>query len=374
MVFSAKYSCYGGAIAVALGILSHLVQVSAQPVKPYISKAPSYSDKTNLLYYIGPDGKAKGIRNAQDWAIRRSHILEHMQAVMGQFPDASRKVPLAPKLVEETETPTYIRQKWTIAVEKNDRLPVFALIPKNRTGKLPAVLCLHPTSKPLGKGIPTGFGDKPDRHYAVHLVNRGYVTLAPDYVNMGEYRVDPYQMGYESATMKGIWNHMRCVDFLETMPEVDAKRIGAIGHSLGGHNSIFLAVFDERIQCVVSSCGFCSFASYMKGDLTGWSHDGYMPRIRTEYQRRPDRMPFEFTEVIGALAPRSFLACAPIHDSNFDVQGVKDCIRAAEPVYRLLGMPEKIAAVYPDAGHDFPDEARKTAYEWFDRWLKPKNH
>ena len=126
--------------------------------------------------------------------------------------------------------------------------------------------------------------------------------------------------------MKGIWNHMRCVDYLQSRPEVDPDRIGVIGHSLGGHNSIFLGVFDERIKCVVSSCGFCSFPTYMKGNLTGWSHDGYMPLIKTRYELKPEKMPWDFPEAIAALAPRPFLAVAPIKDHNFDLQGVKDCL------------------------------------------------
>jgi pimeloyl-ACP methyl ester carboxylesterase len=187
---------------------------------------------------------------------------------------------------------------------------------------------------------------------------------------MGEYRFDPYAHGYASATMKGIWNHMRCVDFLRSLPEVDGERIGAIGHSLGGHNSMFLAVFDDRVKCVVSSCGFCSFPRYMKGDLTGWSHDGYMPRIRTEFGRDPAKMPFDFTEVVAALAPRPFLACAPVGDTNFDIQGVKDCLAAARPVYDLLGADDHLKAVHPECGHDFPQATRLAAYEWLDRWLR----
>ena len=66
----------------------------------------------------------------------------------------------------------------------------------------------------------------------------------------------------------------------------------------------------------MSSCGFCSFPTYYGGNLKGWSHNGYMPRIRTIYDLKPARMPFDFTEIVAALAPRPFLACAPIRDDN----------------------------------------------------------
>jgi dienelactone hydrolase len=335
----------------------------------FADEPPTYSNKTDLLLLRNKSGKETPITTAKDWATKREHILKNMQVVMGPLPADSKKVPLDPKVVEEFDGGKFTRYQMTLAVEKGDRLPVYVLVPKTQ-GKKPGIVCLHPTSREFGKGITTGHGGKEDRHYANHLAERGYVVIAPDYVNMGEYKFDPYAHGYTSATMKGIWNHMRCVDYLQSRPDVDGEHMGAIGHSLGGHNSIFLGVFDERIKCVVSNCGFCSFATYKKGNLAGWSHDGYMPLIKTKYETKPEKMPWDFTEAVAALAPRAFLASAPVKDDNFDVQGVKDCVKAAEPVYKLLGAKEKLTGFYPDAAHDFPDDARKTAYEWLDRWLK----
>jgi dienelactone hydrolase len=324
---------------------------------------PFYPDKTRLLVWRDAEGREHPITRAADWSKRREHILENMQLVMGPLPDLSRKVRLDVQVTEEMLTETFVRKKLTFAVEKGDRLPAYLFIPRKRDGKLPAVLCLHPTHKELGKGVPAGVGPKADRAYAVHLAERGYVTLAPDYVQSGEYKLDPYEHGYVSATMKGIWNHMLAVDLLESLPEVDPERIGVIGHSLGGHNSMFVAAFDPRIKCIVSNCGFCTFPTYMRGNLAGWSHAGYMPRIKSVYDTKPEKMPFDFTEVVAALAPRPFLASAPVKDHNFDVQGVKDCIAAAKPVYELLGAGEKLATNYPDCDHNFPDDVRKVAYE-----------
>jgi acetyl esterase/lipase len=348
-------------ILLLLTVLSFAV-VAADP-------APSfYSDKAKLLVFRDQSGEHP-ITSASDWPKRRAHILANMQLVMGPLPDPSHKVPLDVRIEEETREEKFTRKKLTFAVEKDDRVPAFLLIPHERNGKLPAVLCLHQTTK-LGKAEPAGLGPQPNKHYAKHLAERGYVTLAPDYPNFGDYKFDPYPHGYASATMKGIWNHMRAVDLLQALPKVDPDRIGVIGHSLGGHNSMFVAVFDERLKCIVSNCGFCSFPSYYKGNLAGWSHNGYMPRIRNIYELKPEKMPFDFTEIVAALAPRPFLASAPINDNNFDVQGVKDCIAAAQPVYNLLGAKEKLAANYPDCAHDFPPEVREVAYAWMDRWLK----
>jgi hypothetical protein len=133
---------------------------------------------------------------------------------------------------------------------------------------------------------------------------------------------------------------------------------------------MFTAVFDTRIKAIVSNCGFNAFSKYMGGDLKGWSHKGYMPRIASVYGAKPEKMPFDFPEVVAALAPRAFLASAPTGDANFEVSGVKDCIAAAMPVYELLGAKDKLSANYPDCKHEFPLNVRKVAYDWLDKWLK----
>lgn len=323
----------------------------------------------NLLLFKDTDGNISTIKSPADWEKRRSQILDSMQAVMGQLPDNSKKVPLDIQVVEETQVEGVRRIKITFATEKNDRVPAYLLIPLNLKERVPGILCLHETI-PIGKGEPAGLGGSYNLNYALELAIRGYVTLAPDYPNFGEYKYDAYSNGYLSTTMKGIWNHMVAIDLLQSLPEVDPDRIGCIGHSLGGHNTLFLSVFDNRIKVIVSSCGFTSFYKYFGGDLTGWSHSGYMPRIKSIYSCNPARMPFDFTEILAALAPRALYINAPINDSNFEVTGVYDCVEAAKPIYKLFNASDKIMMANPEAPHDFPPAERKQAYELIDNELK----
>lgn len=329
-----------------------------------------YADKLHLLSWRDARGVEHPITRSREWARRRADILASLQAVMGPLPEPRHPVPL--DLRVESEEPVdntlLVRRHITFATEAGDRVPAYLLLPRHPHGPLPAMLCLHQTV-PIGKGEPVGLGGRENLRYALELAERGYVTLSPDYPNFGEYRVDAYGLGYASATMKGIWNHRRAVDLLTTLPEVDAGRIGVIGHSLGGHNALFVAAFDSRIQAVVTSCGFNSFFKYYGGDLTGWSHAGYMPRIARAYGKDPKQMPFDFTELLAALAPRPVFINAPLGDANFEVSGVKDCVRAAAPVYALLGQPGNLVAEHPDGGHDFPTGVRHAAYDWLDRVL-----
>jgi dienelactone hydrolase len=332
---------------------------------------PLTRDKGNLLVLRDGLGNERPIKTAGDWAERRRHILAAMQEVMGPLPDDSRKVALDVKVSEQVKGPLFVRQKLTFAVENGDRVPAYLLIPTRRDGKLPAVLCLHQTGIGKAELVLAGQGDE-NLHYAAQLAERGYVTLAPDYPSFGEYRFDFRSSPYKSGSMKAIWNNMRAIDLLQSLPEVDGERIGCIGHSLGGHNTMFTAAFDTRIRALVSNCGFTSFPKYYRGNLAGWTSDRYMPPIRTRFDLNPEKVPFDFPEVVASLAPRAFLAIAPVGDDNFEVSGVKDCIQAAGPVYELLGAKDKLLAHYPDCKHAFPPEMRKVAYEWLDRWLKPE--
>lgn len=332
--------------------------------------APPYPDHARLLVWRDDDGKEHAIKTPADWAKRRAHILEHMQEVMGPLPASDKKVPLDVKYGETTTSNGYVLKKLTFAVSKEERVPALLLVPTGKKGRLPAVLCLHQTNGALGAKEPAGLGGLPNLHYARHLAERGYVTLAPDYPSFGAYPYDFKNNPFASGSMKAIWNNMCAIDLLQSLPEVDGDRIGCIGHSLGGHNTLFTAAFDTRIKALVSNCGFTSFPKYYGGKLKGWTSDRYMPRIATKYELSPAKVPFDFPEILAALAPRACLASSPLRDSNFEVGGVKDCLTAARPVYELLGASEKLAANYPDCAHDFPPDVRTVAYAWLDRWLK----
>jgi len=170
--------------------------------------------------------------------------------------------------------------------------------------------------------------------------------------------------------MKGIFNHMRCVDLLQARAEVDPQRIGVIGHSLGGHNAMFVGVFDERLKVIVSSCGWTPFHDYYQGNIRGWTSDRYMPRLRDRYGLDPARVPFDFYEVVAALAPRAFFSCSPLGDGNFAVEGVRKGEAEAQKVFALLGAGDRLVVRYPDCAHDFPPEVREEAYRFIDRVLK----
>ncbi len=310
------------------------------------------------------------------WGAKRHAILSRMELAMGSFPEKKARPSLHMRILERVDTPTISRWKISYVSEEGDRTPAYLLRPKKLAGQVPGILCLHQTT-PLGAAEPAGLGGNPDYHYAEELAERGYVTLAPNYPDLpfgqgfGGYRYDAYRCGYQSQTMKGIWNHVRALDLLQSMSEVDPQCLGCIGHSLGGHNTLFVGAFDPRLGVLVSSCGFTRFKEYGGGDLSGWAQERYMPRIALRYHNNPAEMPFDFSDVLTALAPRPLFINAPLHDANFSVEGVRETLRVVKPLYaNRFHAGDRLVVRHPDAAHSFPPAVRHEAYEFIGKWLR----
>jgi len=370
--------------------------VAAVAVQPAPLEAAPF-DRDRLLVTVDQQGVEHRITTPEAWESRRRQIVAHVELATGPLPGPAFRVSLDLKVLEEVDCGSYVRRKIAYNVDPHDRVESFLLIPKQLHGKTPAVLALHGTNS-YGKDLVVGLvGKLPNsdpakarrQYYAQELAERGYIVLAPDYWYYGLYRgksnaadpgakYDPHQRGYATATMKGVWNHMRALDVLEMLPEVDANRIGSIGHSLGGYNTLFLGLFDPRVKVMVSSAGYNAFPDYAAskyggGDLKNWGIDKHLRRIRTVFGNDPKQMPFDFPELLAALAPRPLFTSAPLSDDYFDHPGVLKCLAAARPVYELFGRADHLELQSPEARHDFPDAQRQAAYEFLDRHLRGKS-
>lgn len=326
----------------------------------------------DLSFYTTPNGKQLRVKTVDDWQKRRDQVIAGMQKVTGEFP-SPRTTKFS--VIELSKEDFHSFKVNTIELSVNSKSKVIADVyfPKSKLKNgesRPAILALHPTGT-AGKKLIGGKSPKANRQYANELAERGYVVIAPDYPSFGDLADHDFTSDqFPSGTMQGIVNHLRCVDYLESLPSVDKTRIGVIGHSLGGHNAIFAALFDPRLKVVVSSCGWTPFHDYYGGKIAGWTSDRYMPRIKdSEIGLDPNKMPFDFYELVAALAPRPFLSISPIADSNFDYKGVQKAVAKAKQIYALFDAEQKLKADYPNYSHDFPTESRQSAYQFIDAAL-----
>lgn len=327
--------------------------------------------RTNLLVYHNQNGVVLPVESKRDWEQRRAEILRGFALVAGELPDRqARDCELDVQTTEVKDCGSYERRLISYQSEPGSRVPAYLCLPKRALagGKnFPAVLCLHPTDMKYGHRTVVEPVRKDYRAYAHDLAARGFVTLAPAYPLMANYQPDLERLGWSSGTLKAVWDNQRALDLLDALPFVRHKGYGVIGHSLGGHNAIFTAAHDPRLRVVVSSCGFDAFPDYYGGETQhwapgqGWSQTRYMPRL-AGYRDRLTEIPFDFPELLGALAPRTVFISAPLDDSNFRASSVDACANAARPIFRLYRAAGNLRVVHPPGGHDFPLVAREQAY------------
>ncbi len=165
----------------------------------------------------------------EKWERKRSQIQENVINIIGEFP--SERPPLDVEILDEVELEGYVRRKVSYAVESDERVSAYLLLPQplTNTEGVPAVLCLHGTSREAKDGQ-VGLSDRKDTAHALHLAQRGYVTLAPDHLCSGE-RIAPGLEPYDTASFyqrhpewsavgKAIWDAQRAIDYLVSLDYV----------------------------------------------------------------------------------------------------------------------------------------------------------
>ena len=279
---------------------------------------------SDLLELQTPAGVER-IESPEQWQARRAQIAATFGALLGEGPGGPPP-PLEARVEAEHDEGECSRYRVSYMVDEGERVPAWLLVPKRLRTPAPAVYCPHQTTE-VGKDQPVGLGDERQYHYARDLALRGYITLAPDHLAASERRAEglrhydtaAFYRRYPnwSAVGKTIWDGRRALDYLCSRPEVDGARIGAIGHSLGGHSTVFVAGADERIACAVSSCGITTFAGDAK--RLEWARDHwyiYVPRLRPVFLAGQPA-PVDFHELVALIAPRPFLNLTALNDECF---------------------------------------------------------
>lgn len=281
---------------------------------------------------------------------------------------------LQPKILERVALSGFVREKVNYMVEPGQRVSAYLFLPAGE-GRHPAVLCIHQHNREyhLGKSEPAGLSGTPEQFYALELAKRGYVTLAPDALCFEE-RQHPTLRGTDSERFeatrrltegsclqaKMLWDLQRALDYLLARREVDRRRIGCLGHSLGGQETLFLSALDRRIAVGVSNCGFSSYRAIFDATILH-NFAAYVPGL-LRYG--------DLDRVLGLVAPRPFLVLAGSGDPLFPLEGVQASVRDARRAY-AKAKDRLHLDVFP-AGHGFPQPVREAAYAWFDRWLMPR--
>ncbi|MDP6558181.1 MAG: acetylxylan esterase [Pirellulaceae bacterium] len=326
------------------------------------------------------DDLTDGIRTKDDWRTRQA-VLKQRYLTLLRDQHKPEKPPLDLRVHEEiVVNGQYSRQLISYAVESDERAHAYLGIPLKLAGRAPAIVALHGTYA-HGKQRVAGLIDNPDKAYLDHLCRQGYVVIAPEHFVSG-HRIPaegPYETGqfYEkhpqwTAVGKFTYEHSIAIDVLQSLDQVDDERIGALGHSLGGHGTFFLAAYDNRIKASACNCGASFFRHNPR--VQAWSRDRwyiYFKPIRADLLKG-EMPPIDFHEIIALIAPRAFLDLSGLNDGHGSTQRQRLLmLMKIMDVYELERAPQNFGFYVHGRGHSVAHESRQLIYGWMDTHLKP---
>ncbi len=323
-----------------------------------------YADVTQVFSDLAATkGRLTFVEGKKDFVLWQAELRERLVDLLrlpvmpGQPPDV--------EVLTSEDCGSYIREKIVMRAVDGLGVPAYLLRPTQHRGPRPAVLAIHGHGP--GKCIPvnlpppdydvTGITEG-ERDYAVQAVEQGMIALAPDLRGFGELMLDDefsrehgnsciqlacraLQTGRTLLGMR-IADLMQFVDWLQTHPDVDAKRICATGNSGGGTVTLFLSAVDRRVAVAVPGCYFCTFQ-----DSTLSIHHcpcNYVPDL-SAYA--------EMHDVAGLIAPRAMLVVAGQDDDIFPIDGVRRAYAALEKVYAAAGAEQNVELYVGHGGHRY---------------------
>jgi hypothetical protein len=302
---------------------------------------------------------------AQWWRQRRPEILEAFRSeVYGRIPPGTPSITWKVTATSEnggTRTKRIVGQIDNSAYPA--ATPVLRLtltLPAHASGPVPVIVVVAP-----GEGPPRP-GPGPSASPLEQVIARGWglarfdtESLQPDsgsgltrgiigLMNRGQPRTRPDDWGVVAAW---VWGLSRTIDYLETDPDVDARRLGVEGHSRWGKTALWAAASEPRWAIVYASCSGEGGAKLFRrnyGETTDNIAGSYwMAGAFRKYGGHWNDLPVDAHELIALVAPRPAFITGATQDPWSDPHGEFLAAVAAGPVYRLLGRRDLGTSVMP---------------------------
>jgi len=337
------------------------------------NQLPEYVKKKAFEFFKKEEEEKESIKSIEEFERRRERIRNYfIDAIGGLDIERTDLKPVYTGVIE--------RDSYSIKKVIYQSLPDFYVtanlyMPKNINGKLPAILfaCGH---WEWAKSCPEY------QKVCIELVNNGFIVLAVDPVGQGE-RMQYYDRELKrtiirwgtmehsyaglQCTLAGaniaryfIWDLIRALDFLESLPEVDSTRIGLTGNSGGGTQSSYMMLVEPRIKVAVPCTYITSREEYMK---TGQAHDSEQNIFKAIV------MGLNYDDFISCFAPKPVMIGA-VDSDFFCIEGTINSYQRAKKIYNLYGKGEDIKLYIARGTHSYNDELRREAVKWFVRHLK----
>lgn len=246
--------------------------------------------------------------------------------------------------------------------------------PNSAQNTTPIVMALPQTSNAGAKEV-FGLAGDPALGYGRKFMQAGFVVVSPEVWINGDgsdasadwntanfYKLFPRW----SALGRMLEDNRSVLDFM-ARSRPNASCIAAVGHSLGGHNAIFLSAFDKRVDVTVSNAGFEPIAT--DTDAERWSRSSwfiYAPKLREVVTApAPRKVPFDFSDILSSIAPRAVMVIQEQQDPNWThIERLPGSLQDIENGYSDLHVPNRFRLEMFPGGHSFPDAEQTRAVEF----------
>lgn len=282
---------------------------------------------------------------------------------------------LQAKIIERKIEKDYICEEIMYLSKSGEVIPATLRIPQKVHFPCPAILCLHEHTGGCKGGRETV------EYFSKELTEIGYITFAFDSKCFGERRNKEYdnieddwqnnvfwseRVVAMNAILKGetllgymLGDIIMAVDYLRTRKEVDSKRVGSIGHSMGGILTWWAMALDNRIKAGVASCAVSSYKEILNKN-----------QVHALFMYVPGLLKAgDVPQIISLIAPRPFLMLNAERDASFPLEGLKEVYSEGRKAYKIFSAENRLKKIILQGGHKFTLQMRHEAYKWFERWL-----
>ncbi len=333
---------------------------------------PEYLKKKAQSYFEKEALEKESIKTREDFEKRRDRIRKFYIESIGGL-DFER-TPLNSVCTGIVEREGYSIKKIIFQSLPGIYVTSNLYMPDNIKGKAPAILFASGHAE-NAKAYPKY------QKVCIDLVKNGFIVLSVDPICQGErmqhydiragrnlvrWHADHTYLGLQcelvgsSIVRYFLWDLIRAVDYLCSLPEVDPDRIGMTGNSGGAMQTTFMMMGDDRIKAAMPCTYITSREGYMR---TGQPQDGEQITFGAISRG------INFDDYITCFAPKPVMIGA-VESDFFVIEGVLQTYERARKIYRLLGCEDNVRLGLVKGTHEYNDELRQIAVNWFTEIFK----
>jgi dienelactone hydrolase len=330
-----------------------LLAVAAVP-PPAVAAVPDSDIRNTDIVDYKTHFKMPDYTSRRQWEVRRSKLRQQILSAAGLLPMPA-KTPLRPRIVRRLNY-----QDYSIEVVLIETLPGYYLggnlyRPVGKTAPAPAVLLPHGHWK---RGRLEDLPSYSVPALGINLARQGYVAFAYDMVGYNDTQQTSHSFGGWSEVLWSfhpmglqLWNSIRALDYLQSLPDVDPHRIAATGASGGGTQTFLLAAVDERVR-------YAAPVNMVSAHMQGGDPCEEAPNLRLGAFN---------VEIAAMIAPRPMLLVSSTHDWTRHTP-VEE-FPAIRRIYALYGVPDKVQNAHIDAEHNYNRQSRESVYRFLAKYM-----